>query len=227
MAMLAGGLESLRAEFNIVNPQRGRDSDGWIGDARHAASVSDHNPDDGGVVHAIDVDVDGVPMARIVLFLVGECRAGRENRLQNIIYNRAIWSRSWGWRKRAYKGSNPHTQHAHFSAVRGRGANVPGAWGVAARFREVRTESQPVKPGKKAASHRPGSRRLEVVSPRLKGADVRHVQEWIGPKCGPADGEYGPKAAAGVRWYQRMRGIQADGVVGPYTWAHMGVKWSG
>ncbi len=39
-----------------------------------------------------------------------------DDRLQNVIYNRRIWSRSWGWTAREYTGSNPHDKHAHFSS---------------------------------------------------------------------------------------------------------------
>lgn len=51
------------------------------------------------------------------------------------------------------------------------------------------------------------------------GSDVRYVQAFIGSsKCGPVDGKFGPMTEAGVRWYQQMRGLVVDGVVGPQTW---------
>jgi hypothetical protein len=124
-------LNSLRAEFTALAPVRDRQSDGSIGDTAHSQSSSDHNPDETGAtpyedadslneVHAIDVDVDlrkpGWTMERAVQVIVLRHRAGRDNRLQNVIYNRRIWSRSWGWTARAYNGPNPHDQHAHFGA---------------------------------------------------------------------------------------------------------------
>ena len=41
-----------------------------------------------------------------------------------------------------------------------------------------------------------------------------------GWRCGPwgADGEFGPDTEDGVRRYQRSRGLEADGVIGPDTW---------
>jgi hypothetical protein len=124
-------LVSLKAEFTALAPLRDRASDGSIGDTAHSQSSSDHNPDETGAtpnedadnlneVHAIDVDVDlrkaGWTMLRAVEIIVVRHREGRDSRLQNVIYNRRIWSRSWGWTARAYNGPNPHDHHAHFGA---------------------------------------------------------------------------------------------------------------
>ncbi|HET6533068.1 MAG TPA: hypothetical protein VFH03_20965, partial [Actinoplanes sp.] len=124
-------LVALRNEMNRLAPNRDKASDGSIGDSAHSQSSSDHNPDETGrtpyedadsrnEVHAIDVDKDlrkpGWSMQKCVEIIVVRHRTGRDNRLQNVIYNRRIWSRSWGWTARAYTGSNPHNQHAHFSA---------------------------------------------------------------------------------------------------------------
>jgi hypothetical protein len=124
-------LVALRNEFNAVAPRRDKASDGSIGDPAHAQSPSDHNPDETGrtpyedadnvnEVHAIDVDTDlrrsGWNMQKAVEIIVLRHRDGRDDRLQNVIYNRRIWSRQWGWTARVYTGANAHTQHAHFSA---------------------------------------------------------------------------------------------------------------
>lgn len=127
-------LVDLRGEFNDLAPGRDRASDGSIGDAAHRASSSDHNIDDGPdqgrtpnedadsdpEVHAIDVDADlrkpGWSMERAVQIIVGRHRSGADDRLQNVIYNRRIWSASWGWTERDYTGSNPHDKHAHFGS---------------------------------------------------------------------------------------------------------------
>jgi hypothetical protein len=124
-------LVSLRTEFNKLAPSRDKASDGSIGDAAHAREPSDHNPDETGStpyedadrineVHAIDVDDDlrksGWTMTKALEIIITRHRAGKDNRLQNVIYNRRIWSRSWGWTARAYTGANAHTEHAHFSA---------------------------------------------------------------------------------------------------------------
>jgi hypothetical protein len=126
-------LKSLFAEFDQLAPNRDRASDGAVGDRAHAAKgSSDHLPDeetpalrskdsDGlNEVHAIDVDRDlrlpGWSMERVVQTIVTRCRSGAETRLQYVIFNRKIWSKSWGWTARAYTGANAHDHHAHFSA---------------------------------------------------------------------------------------------------------------
>ncbi|MGX6605675.1 hypothetical protein ACWKSP_26605 [Micromonosporaceae bacterium Da 78-11] len=124
-------LVGLRSEFDSLAPGRDHVSDGALGDTAHAHSSSDHNPDETGKtpsedadnvneVHAIDVDVDlkrpDWSMERCVQIIVTRHRVGADDRLQNVIYNRRIWSRSWSWQARAYTGSNPHDHHAHFSA---------------------------------------------------------------------------------------------------------------
>lgn len=126
-------LVCLRDEFNRLSPGRDKASDGSIGDVAHQHEASDHDPDDTpGLrtpytdadnipeVHAIDVDDDlrkaGWSMDRCLQIIIGRHRGGQDDRLQNIIYNRRIWSRSWGWTARAYTGASAHTEHAHFSA---------------------------------------------------------------------------------------------------------------
>lgn len=89
---------------------------------------------------------------------------------------------------------------------------------------------EPSGPGKKPKPPRPprfaepGSRQLWVTDPLMTGEDVDFVQRYIGEKrCGRADGVYGNHTAQGVRWYQDMRGIKVDGVVGIKTWKQLGV----
>lgn len=131
MAILVACLVSLRDEFNELSPGRDKSTDGWIGDTSHSGGNSDHNPDESGntstedsdnidEVHAIDVDKDlkkdGWSMQKCVDIIVGNHKRGDDNRLQYVIYNRKIWSRSWGWTADDYTGSNSHSEHAHFSS---------------------------------------------------------------------------------------------------------------
>jgi hypothetical protein len=113
--------QQLREQFDDSFPDRDRRSDGWIGDLRHSARPSDHNPDrETGIVRAIDVDRDvhksGKPdlMPDIADQIRLAAKAG-EKRIAYIIFAGRIASSRLGWRWRPYKGSNPHNHHLHVS----------------------------------------------------------------------------------------------------------------
>ena len=114
--------QQLREQFDDTYPDRDRRSDGWIGDLRHSARPSDHNPDPkaGMVVRAIDIDRDvhksGKPdlMPDIADQLRLAAKKG-EKRISYIIFAGRIASPRMGWRWRKYSGSNPHNAHCHVS----------------------------------------------------------------------------------------------------------------
>lgn len=108
---LAPSLVQLRSEVDALWPKRDKRSDGWIGDPSHAARKSDHNPDydSGGVVRAIDIDKDGIDVQRVLDAVIGD------SRVWYVIWNYHIYSRTYGWAKRRYYGSNPHDKHIHIS----------------------------------------------------------------------------------------------------------------
>jgi Putative peptidoglycan binding domain len=227
MAVLAANLATLFREVYRRWPAHNKRLDGWIGDTRHQRRRSDHNPDSRGVVHAIDVDINHIDPNALVR------RAIHHPTVQYVIFNRTIWSRNHGFRPRRYTGTDPHTGHVHISGRHGgEFENNRSAWGLAAgpvgaakpAPPPVPAQSGPrrqslVRPGK------PGSRTLRVTKPRMHGDDVLFVQRFIGVKqCGPADGSYGPKTQAGVRWYQHMRGIGITGVCDAGTFRQMGIK---
>jgi hypothetical protein len=113
--------QQLRLQFDDSYGDRDRRSDGWIGDLRHSARPSDHNPDrETGIVRAIDVDRDvhksGKPdlMPDIADQIRLAAKAG-EKRIAYIIFAGRIASSRLGWRWRPYKGSNPHNAHLHCS----------------------------------------------------------------------------------------------------------------
>jgi peptidoglycan hydrolase-like protein with peptidoglycan-binding domain len=217
MAALAANLAGLRREINIHWPHRDKRSDGWIGDSDHQKRKSDHNPDGRGVVHAIDVDTDGIDPKLLVR------RAINHPTTQYVIFNRTIWSRTHGFRARRYTGGDPHTGHVHVSGRHG--SQFEGdrtGWGLAAAAPPA--AARPPAAAKSADPHRPGSRTLRLTQPRMSGADVRFIQRFIGPRqCGPADGFFGPRTEAGVRFYQRLRGIAVTGVCDAAVFRQMGV----
>jgi len=59
-----------------------------------------------------------------------------------------------------------------------------------------------------------------VLSRGSRGPEVRELQQRlssIGVVVGPIDGIYGAKTEAGVRYYQKQRGLRVDGIAGPET----------
>jgi len=111
----------LREQFDDSYADRDRSSDGWIGDTRHAARPSDHNPDVEGWVRAIDIDRDlsGKAKPDLMPDLVDQirilCKSGVEKRISYIIFDGFIYSAKFRFIKRKYTGANKHTKHAHFS----------------------------------------------------------------------------------------------------------------
>lgn len=101
-----------------------------LGDKAHQGEVSGHNPDDTPGVKAELQDSDNKPEYRSLDVMIGSAftkadadrlvaamvaDADARRRLYYIIWNGYIWSRSHGWVKRKYTGSDQHTNHVHFS----------------------------------------------------------------------------------------------------------------
>jgi hypothetical protein len=115
--------QQLREQFDDSFPDRDRRSDGWIGDTRHSARPSDHNPDWSSTppyVRAIDVDRDVVKGGKPDLMpdianQIRLCAKAGDKRIAYIIFEGRIASSRMGWRWRKYKGSNPHNAHCHIS----------------------------------------------------------------------------------------------------------------
>ena len=108
---LAKSLETLRSQVNAAYPNRSKVSDGTIGDAAHAASASDHNPNRNGVVAALDLTHD--PANGFDAHALAEhLRVNRHPNLRYVISNARIagyWN-NWQW-----EASSGHTRHAHIS----------------------------------------------------------------------------------------------------------------
>lgn len=105
-----------------------------------SGAVPIHDADSVDEVHAIDVDdtlnQGGDPsMEDCVQLILARCRTGVEDRLRYVIYERRIWEADNGWDQSDYTGSNPHDQHAHFSASydSGREADT-SSWGLVEEY---------------------------------------------------------------------------------------------
>ena len=113
--------QQLREQFDDTFPDRDRTSDGWIGDSRHSAGVSDHNPlAPTEVVRAIDVDRDvaGKPKPDLMPDIADQirlCAKAGDKRIAYVIFAGRIASakKSWAWRP--YDGINRHDHHCHIS----------------------------------------------------------------------------------------------------------------
>jgi len=112
--------QQLRLQVDDTYSDRDRTSDGWIGDTRHAARPSDHNPDAAGIVRAIDIDRDLSGKAKPDLMpdladQIRLCGKSGDKRISYIIFNGRIASskKSWAWRP--YDGINKHNHHCHIS----------------------------------------------------------------------------------------------------------------
>ena len=108
----------LREQVDDAFPNRDRASDGALGDVRHAARPSDHNPDPAtGWVRAIDIDADLRSHKSEAFDFADQLRllARSDKRISYIIFNGKIasYKRNYKWRK--YTGINPHKTHIHVS----------------------------------------------------------------------------------------------------------------
>ena len=113
--------QQLRLQVDDTYSDRDRTSDGWIGDTRHSARPSDHNPDAKGIVRAIDIDRDlsGKKKPDLMPDLADQIRlfakSDPSKRIAYIIFAGKIASPRMGWRWRKYSGINPHDHHCHIS----------------------------------------------------------------------------------------------------------------
>jgi len=202
---LARSLEILRSQVNAKWLGRSKNSDGSIGDEGHSARASDHNPDDNGVVRAIDITHD--PKSGFDSYAFADLLLKKQDaRIKYIISNRRIGSGPAGvqpgvWRK--YTGKNPHDHHCHISVVPGAAGDDTRQWDIDGNLAPVDDVYVPP-----PATLRKGS----------SGEKVRDLQAALRL---PVDGQFGPMTEAAVKEFQKKNGLVADGVVGPMTFAAM------
>ena len=204
---VAKSLEVLRNQINVLAPNRSRVSDGTIGDTRHAAGYSEHNPDGDGVVRAMDITHSpdrGLDCQKIVDALV----SSRDTRIFYIIWNHKIMSPTiapfWGWRP--YRGSNPHDHHFHISVV----AN-PDIYDKQDKW-DLDGVPKDAGPAVPAPVEKP------LLMRGSKGEAVKELQTKLGFTGKDVDGDFGPKTEAAVRAFQTSKKLVVDAKVGFYTW---------
>ncbi|MDV3429430.1 MAG: N-acetylmuramoyl-L-alanine amidase [Bacillota bacterium] len=70
----------------------------------------------------------------------------------------------------------------------------------------------------------PGKPLKYIPEKLMKGTNVKTVQQKLnnlGFNSGPADGVFGPKTLSAVKAFQKAKGIEIDGIVGPITWSKL------
>lgn len=143
MSRQARALDVLLREVNAHAPGRYKASDGGIGDPRHQATKSDHNPNAAGVWRAVDItndpddhdgnpknDLPGQDLANRLAAKLGKHPALKSGAY--VIFNRRIISfdrlnEDW----RPYSGSNAHKTHVHLSvSTSAAGYDSAKAWNL-------------------------------------------------------------------------------------------------
>ncbi len=198
---LAKSLETLRSQVNAMAPNRSKDSDGSIGDAAHAATKSEHNPNAAGVVRAIDITHDPAHGFDSWAF-ADMLRVRADKRIYYVISNGRIANPGQPWR--TYTGANKHDHHVHISVVAdAQGYDDTSPWNIGGDW-NAKKDTPPSPPAK------------PVLRKGSKGADVEKLQRLLGSLT--VDGDFGAKTDAAVRAFQKSHGLTVDGIVGPYSW---------
>lgn len=205
----------LDAEFGSNRPD-----DGTIGDQAHAARSSEHNPDNDpdpmpkGAVSAIDVytTANGKTWITEAEFAKLLAIFKKDSRVWYVIHKGYIYSRTHGFEKQKYTGSNPHNTHIHLSLMQTKAAHDSVAsWKIS----NVKGGSDPKPPTT-------GTKKLPVLSYGDKDKVLVPFLKrfFYGPTASPNyDETFGAGTRSKVRTYQLAQGLVADGVVGPKTWA--------
>lgn len=203
MARLAKALVVLRDQVNALAPNRSKASDGWIGDAKHAARKSEHNPNAAGVVRALDITHDprnGVDNGALAEAL----RKSADPRIYYIISNGRIANSGKPWRK--YTGTNGHYQHFHVSVVEDpRLYDSTKPWALDGSVVKMDVTAP-------AVVERP------FLLRGSRGDAVAELQRLLKITV---DSDFGPKTEKAVKDFQKAKGLTVDGKVGPQTWGRL------
>jgi peptidoglycan hydrolase-like protein with peptidoglycan-binding domain len=206
-------LKKLLAQVNAIAPKRNKASDGWIGDVKHMARHSDHNPEPDGTVDARDITNDashGMDTA----VLAEALRASKDYRISYIICNGRIMSgrkgpKPWQWRK--YTGSNGHYHHMHISVL-DEGQDDTTPWDIEDYFKKGKSSVPKIKPSPLPKVEEPAPKVEEhpldgtnfpktykdgKVHEELKNVQLK-LDELGYPEVGSADGKWGDKTATAV-----------------------------
>lgn len=240
---VARSLNAAAAEFDKLYPNRSKASDGALGNASHAATVSDHNPCWGcsgsnyGLIRAIDLTTSSWGVAGLkytaaqrkwhqdlIEDLIETEKNNPVDRLWYIIHYipgdpyPKIWSRTTGWASKRYTGASPHDHHFHLSIMRTNAAEADTKpW-----FTKLHNGSGPAPVAWDGKSF-PGSDKFVIDSygswVTLLGQRLV-VHGWTGYLDGPGP-SFSETDKKAVAWFQSKHPSITDkpGVVGEITWS--------
>lgn len=208
-----GSLLKLLEQINDLAPNRKKQSDGWIGDAKHMSRHSDHNPEPDGTVDARDFTHD--PPHLDIQKLADAIVASKDKRLSYIICNGKIVAgrkgpSPWKWRK--YNGSNGHYHHIHVSVL-DEGQDDKTPWKIESAF------------SKNAAADLTKKQVESVMHNGSKGEFVEQLQKDLNKLgFGPikVDADFGNDTEQAVKDFQKSMNLKVDGWAGPNTLAAIG-----
>lgn len=206
-------LKVLLAQINELAPKRSKVADGWIGDVKHMARHSDHNPEPDGTVDARDFTNDpsgGCDSRKLAQAILDS----KDPRLSYVISNGEIASgrkgpKAWQWRK--YTGANGHFHHCHVSVL-DEGQDDKTPWKIESAFKKPATAKPPVLTSKQVNS---------VMHLGSKGDFVKQLQKdltTLGYDFVDDDGVFGAETEIAVRQFQKDAKLKkVDGWAGPET----------
>jgi hypothetical protein len=202
-------LITLRDALNKHWPHRDHGSDGFIGDERHAAIKSDHNPDPHstppGCVRGGDFDADGINAGWVAEHL-RQLGAAGDTRLAHggyVIFDRKITAPDFSyWMPYEGPGKDPHTGHLHVSTARGADRDNRG-WPFLEVDQAAASSPAPDHPGRAPKHDATGHGAAFRAELGDQGPAVERLQSELndfapGYSDLAEDGIYGPATAAVV-----------------------------
>jgi hypothetical protein len=229
---LVAGANAILNQVNKRWPERSKKNDGWIGGEIHHNVDSDHNPNEEGFVHAIDIDTnlmgesekkkskeDADKFADELIEYVRKAVPGSE-RIKYVIYDNKIASgtfatRYWVWRE----GEWGCKDHIHISFTKTgqsdpRNVSLP----IFSSRPKVVSNLAPAK-----APKYPGKERLMFGK---SNESVRRLKNQMLAKgfelSGESDTIYNEETKAAVKSLYHKIGKKSDGsFVGPVAWTFL------
>lgn len=218
---------TLRDQVNKKWGSRDKATDGWLGDAKHKARISDHNADKDGWVHAIDIDEDFLGSGRgqavakeFADQLIQLAREGKDGgRLKYVVYENKIASgtyptKFWVWRE----GNWGHTKHIHVSFTDK--AETNGAPFALPIFSDGPKPTPSVPPVPNSQKPFPGNNFVKFGAKNdfVKEMQKRLIAKGFSIPAG-ATGNYGKQTADAVKNFYRSINLTTDGKkMGPKAW---------